>query len=48
MAVKFDQARNGGGSVGQIDQLDSGLRVQSTFNADANDCLLYTSPSPRD
>jgi hypothetical protein len=31
---------NGGGSVGQIDQLDSGLRVQSTFNADANEGIV--------
>ncbi len=31
---------NGGGSVGQIDQLDSGLQVQSTFNADANEGIV--------
>lgn len=31
---------NGGGSVGRIDQLDSGLRVQSTFNADANEGIV--------
>lgn len=31
---------NGGGSVGRIDQLDSDLQVQSTFNADANEGIV--------